>query len=72
MRLPRVNPIGIVEYPEGYAATPREYTMRFRVAAASVLTAFLVVVVVTTVYTLGAYCLTTRAGSPVFVETLFR
>ncbi len=64
MELPRVNPVGMVEHPRRYSATPRRYPRRRRVAAGIVLAAFLAVGVTTTVYSLGAACLTTDAASP--------
>ena len=41
---------------------PRRYSPRLRLAAGFVLGAFFVVGTVTTVYSLGVYCLTTYAG----------
>ncbi len=64
MEIPRVGPLGLVHRPEGYTATARSYPTRLRVAALAVLGAFVVVSVVTTAYSLGAYCLTTWGGSP--------
>ena len=64
MQIPRVNPVGLVEHPEGYEASVRAYSMRRRLTAAVVLGAFLAVSIVATVYSLGAYCLTTDAGMP--------
>lgn len=65
MNIPRVNPVGLVETPEGYSRRPRSYPAGLRLAAAVVLGAFVVVSVTTTVYTLGAYCLTSHAGFPI-------
>lgn len=64
MQSPRVNPVGVVEYPAGYASTPRARTPWVRLLAAAVLALFTVASVGTTVYSLGVYCLTTHAGVP--------
>jgi len=48
----------------GYVALPRAYSARLRVVAALVLAAFAAVGVATTVWSLGAYCLTSHAGAP--------
>lgn len=64
MRIPQTNPVGLVEIPDGFSVTPRGYPAAVRIAAAVVLTAFLAVGVATTVYSLGAYCLTTDATVP--------
>jgi hypothetical protein len=59
MELPRVNPIGILE---GGVASPRRPSRRLRAAALAVLLLFAAMTVVTTVVSLGAYCLTTEPG----------
>ena len=64
METPRVNPIGIVERPPGYVARPRTHPTRLRVAALLVLGVFVAVNIATTVFSLGAYCLTTYGGNP--------
>ena len=64
MEIPRVNPIGIVERPPDQTARPRTYPTRLRVPAVLVLGVFAAVSIATTVFSLGAYCLTTYAGSP--------
>ena len=64
MEIPQVGPLGLVHQPEGYVATARRYPPFLRVAAVWVLGSFLAVTVVTTAYSLGAYCLTTWGGSP--------
>jgi len=58
-----VNPVGLTEVPEGYAARPRQYSRRVRTAAAAALVAFALVGTVTTVVSLGAYCLTSDAAN---------
>ena len=62
MEPPRINPIGLLETPEGYAATPRRFSGRLRLLAALLLTLFFGATVVTTVVSLGRYCLTTDAA----------
>lgn len=62
MDLPRVNPVGIVEQPEGYEATPRTYPVWLRVLAMLFVTFFLAVTVVTGTLSLGAYCLTSNGA----------
>jgi hypothetical protein len=64
MEIPRVGPLGLVHQPANYEATPRRYPTRLRFAAIVVLGAFVGVSVVTTAYSLGAYCLTTWGGNP--------
>ena len=61
--LPRVSPLGILEPGQGEGGSPRIYPRGMRLAALAVLAIFLSVVVVTTALSLGAYCLTTDAGS---------
>ena len=50
--------MGLTRRPEGYVATPRDYSRGQRAVATLSLTAFATVVVATTVLSLGAYCLT--------------
>ncbi len=64
MEIPHVGPLGLVDHPEGYVATARSYSPFLRVAAVGVLGSFLTVTILTTAYSLGAYCLTTWGGSP--------
>ena len=64
MEPPRVNPVGVVEQPEGYVVGPRALSLRHRVAAGIVLASFLAVVLVTTALSAGRYCLTSEASSP--------
>jgi hypothetical protein len=59
---PRVNPIGILESPEGFAASPRRFSRGMRTLAVFLLLAFAAVTVATTVASLGSYCLTTEPG----------
>lgn len=65
MQLPEVNPVGIVQVPEGYTRTPRRYGSGFRLAAGLTLGVFVLVGIVSTVWTLAVYCLTSYAGAPI-------
>ena len=60
--IPRVDAIGIVQYPAGYSAAPRQYAPSLRVVATAVLIIFALVVVVTTGVSFGQYCLTSDGG----------
>jgi len=62
MELPRVNAVGVVEHPKGYEVTPRGYPAWLRAVSLAVLAAFVLVVLVTSAVTLGAYCLTSDGG----------
>lgn len=64
MEIPKVGPLGLIDQPEGYVATARSYPKFLRLAALAVLGSFLTVTILTTAYSLGAYCLTTWGGSP--------
>jgi hypothetical protein len=64
MDLPRVDPVGIVERPDGWFSAPQSRRWPVRLAALFVLVAFATVSVATTVYSLTAYCLTTDASRP--------
>ncbi len=63
MELPRVNPVGIVEYPSSFTARPRRLPWPMRAAAIALLAVFAAVGSVTTAATLGRYCLTSHASS---------
>jgi len=64
LQLPRVNPVGLIESPHSYQASPRRLPFALRLVAAAILIAFTAVGTVTTVVSLGAYCLTSDAGMP--------
>ena len=64
MEIPRVGPLGLIHQPDGYQATPRRYPTRLKISAIAVLGVFVALSVVTTAYSLGAYCLTMWGGSP--------
>ncbi|MEM8997519.1 MAG: hypothetical protein AAGF23_22230 [Acidobacteriota bacterium] len=62
METPKVNAVGLVEYPDDYVAAPRSYGRGLRVAALLFLCFFAAVTVGSTVLSLGAYCLTSDGG----------
>ena len=64
MNVPRVSAIGVVEYPAEFSASPRRIGGPLRVIAGVMLVVFTLVVVATTVYSLGHYCLTSQASYP--------
>ncbi len=68
IELPRVNPVGLIESPETYQASPRKLTIGLRLVAATILIAFTTAGTIATVVTLGAYCLTSHAGRPVALQ----
>ena len=70
MKLPRVNPVGIVEVPEDYQTTPRQWPAPLRWAATALLATFVLVTLTTTVVSLGQYCLTTDGGDVRHLPTL--
>lgn len=59
MEPPRVNPIGLLETPADFARTPRRFPALLRLLASLLLVLFLLGTMVTTVVSLGRYCLTT-------------
>lgn len=59
MEPPRVNPIGLLETPSDFARTPRRFSALLRLLASLLLVLFLLGTMVTTVVSLGRYCLTT-------------
>ena len=58
-RLPRVSPVGILESPAEFAASPRGFSRPLRLFAGLLLALFLAATVVSSVVSLGSYCLTT-------------
>lgn len=62
MDTPRINPIGIVEYPDDYEASPRGFSRPIRFFASLLLCFFFVATVVTGALSVGAYCLTSDGG----------
>jgi len=63
MELPRVNPVGLTEIPPGFQSRRRRYSLTARVVATVVLAVFALVVTVTTVVSLGSYCLTSDGSN---------
>jgi len=63
MHVPRVNPTGVVEYPDAYEPGPPRLPAVLRVAAGAALGIFLIVVLATTIFSLGGFCLTSEAGA---------
>jgi hypothetical protein len=59
MQPPRVNPIGLFETPPDFPSTPRRFSGRLRLLAGLLLALVFLGTVVTTVVSLGRYCLTT-------------
>lgn len=63
MEPPRVNPIGILETGPDFVSSPRRYSLRLRLLTGLLLALFFGATVVTTVVSLGRYCLTTDAAN---------
>ena len=62
MEPPRINPIGLLESPSDFTAAPRRFSRPLRLLAGALLAVFLAATVVSTVVSLGRYCLTTDAA----------
>jgi hypothetical protein len=62
MELPTVSPIGLVQNPDEFGQAPRRHSAGRRFLAAALLAVVAVVTVLTTVASLGSYCLTTEPG----------
>ncbi len=72
MEIPRVNPVGVVEYPEDYfpedyfpedaEADHRRFSRRQRFFASTLILFFFTATIVTSVLSIGAYCLTSDGG----------
>jgi hypothetical protein len=62
MQPPRVNPVGLLELPDGPVTSPRRFSRPQRLLAGLFVALFLLVTVATTVVSLGRYCLTTDAA----------
>ena len=58
METPRINAVGIVEYPDDYESRPRGFSRPIRVFASLLLLLFFAA----TVVSVGAYCLTSDGG----------
>jgi hypothetical protein len=59
MEPPRVNPVGLLETPPDLDPAPRRFSRPLRLLAGLLLVLFLLGTMVTTVVSLGRYCLTT-------------
>jgi len=57
-----VSPIGLVQNPGEFAQAPRRHSAGRRFLAAALLALVAAVTVLTTVASLGSYCLTTEPG----------
>jgi len=64
MDLPHVDAVGVTRVPADYVQRPRRFGRGVRLAAGAVLAAFVAVGLATTAASLGAWCLTSHAGSP--------
>ena len=63
MEFPRVNPVGLAEIPPSFQPRRRRYSLMARVVATALVVVFTLVVAVTTVVSLGAYCLTSDGSN---------
>ncbi|MFQ5848547.1 MAG: hypothetical protein ACE5IQ_12865 [Candidatus Methylomirabilales bacterium] len=63
MELPQVDPPGCTEILPGFQARRRRYACTARVVATAVLAVFVLVATVTTVISLGSYCLTSDGSN---------
>ncbi|MEM7356989.1 MAG: hypothetical protein AAF657_39610 [Acidobacteriota bacterium] len=61
-RVPHVNPVGIVEYPDDYAGSPRRFSSRQRLFVGLLLFFFAAATIGTSILSIGAYCLTSDGG----------
>ncbi|MFL6236245.1 MAG: hypothetical protein ACJ76N_24145 [Thermoanaerobaculia bacterium] len=59
MEPPRINPVGLLETPADLDTAPRRFSRPLRLLAGLLLVLFLLGTMVTTVVSLGRYCLTT-------------
>lgn len=71
MKLPHIDPVGVLHVPEGFERTA-PISLRLRLLAGAILFAFVAVMVTTTVVSLGRYCLTTDAGNNAALPASFR
>ncbi len=63
MEIPRVNPIGLTGIPPDFQARRRRYSLTARVVATALIVIFTLVATVTTVVSLGSYCLTSDGSN---------
>jgi len=62
LEIPRLSPVGLLERPAGFASAPRRHPPARRILSAALLALVVAVTVLTTVSSLGSYCLTTEPG----------
>lgn len=62
MELPTVNPVGLLERPDGFTPRARSYPRWQRWTVLAILAIFALATMVTTGASLGRYCLTTDGG----------
>ncbi len=62
MKVPNVNPVGLVERPDEFTPPPRTYPRWQRWTVVAVLVIFAAVTLISTGASLGGYCLTTDGG----------
>jgi hypothetical protein len=72
MEPPRINPVGLLETSEDFAASPRRFSRPLRLLAGALLALFLAATVVSSVVSLGRYCLTTDAADARALSTIRR
>ncbi|HEX3552631.1 MAG TPA: hypothetical protein VIA62_05335 [Thermoanaerobaculia bacterium] len=72
MEPPRINPVGLLETSEDFAASPRRFSRPLRLFAGALLALFLAATVVSSVVSLGRYCLTTDAADVRALRTIGR
>lgn len=63
MDVPRINPVGLLELPEDHAGTPRTHSPAWRLVVGLFLVVFFAATVLSTVLSLGAYCLSTDGAN---------
>ena len=62
METPHVNPVGLLQTPEDYAASRRRASRPQRLLASALLLFFFLATVASSVLSAGAYCLTSDGG----------
>jgi len=72
MEPPRINPVGLLETSEDFTASPRRFSRPLRLLAGALLAIFLAATVVSSVVSLGRYCLTTDAADARALRTTRR
>jgi hypothetical protein len=62
MDLPRITPVGLLELPGDFEASPRRFPRALRILAGLLVALFLTATIATGAVSLGRYCLTTDAA----------